>query len=120
MPVQINGVAMPGRMANEGVLYSYQRAPIVGRNGAGRVITAGYPSLSWGWTWLMDTEWTYLVTTILGGARDALLTGTTQLYNEDKVLKTISSCIVHRPLCETLRYGVYYNVRLMIDQIVET
>lgn len=119
MAVQIASNAMPTAMADRGILYDWQRPKIVGRNGRGRVVTAGYHALHWGWAYLTDAEWDWWVTTILAGNRDALITtGTTQLYNDNKTLTTITSCIVHRPVHETIRNGVHFNVRLLIDQIV--
>ena len=109
---------MPSRMANEGVIYNWTPAPIVGRNGRGRAVQAGYPSLFWGWSYLSDAEWDWWVTTVLAGAIDAEITGTTQLYDDDKVERTISSCVVTRPTHETIRYGYHYNVRILIDRIV--
>lgn len=118
MPVQVNGNLMPARMATEGSLYLWLPAPVVAKNGRGRAVQAGYPSLRMGWTWLLDSEWNWWVTTILGGNIDAEITGTTQLYDDTKTLKTISSCIVNKPVYQTFRYGIHYGVELLIENIV--
>lgn len=119
MPVQIASNTMPDTIANLGPLYNWRRPRVVGRNGRGLDVVVGYPALEWGWTWLIDSDWDWWVTTILSGQQSALISsGTTQLYDQDKVLKTITSCVVHAPEHQTIRNGLHYNVRILIDQIV--
>lgn len=105
-------------MANRGTLYDWRDPAVVAKNGRGRAVQAGYPLLNWGWDWLTATEWNWWVTTVLGGSIDALLTGTTQLYDNQAVLQDIDSCIVVKPVHETIVNGVHRNVRILIHQIV--
>lgn len=116
--MQVNGIAIPATMAEVGPLYKWSQPQPVAKNGRGRVVVAGYPSLVWGWTWLTDSNMNYWLTTILAGQPDALCTALTQLYDHRKVLRNISSCVVYEPVFETITNGVYHNVQLYIGQIV--
>lgn len=118
MAAQIDGNTILSSMVNKGHLYRWEQPLVVARNGRGRDVTVGYPKLHWGFNWLSDAEWDWWVTTVLAGEQDALVTGTTELYNHEKVLTDIDQCIVHAPVYETIQNGIYRNVYVLIDQIV--
>ena len=113
--MQINSTAIPAPMDERGI-YKFSPPAIVGRNGAGAAVTAGYSSLSWQWPFLKQTDFAWWITTILAGAASAEFSQC-KLINHLQTLTTYTHCIVYRPDYERIENGLYYNVTLTIEAI---
>ena len=115
--MKINNIAIPSPMDELGT-YHYDPGAIVGKNGRGTAIAAPFATLTWAWEHMSLTEYTYWRTTLLAGAASAAFTANTLLYDDLRVLRTVTQCIVYRPTYERTAAGGYYlNVQLVIDQI---
>lgn len=88
-------------------------------NGQGLQQTGGLPSITLSFNWLSAAEWTWFATTILNGERSRVLdTFDTKLYNDDFVLTTYSSCVIHKPTFEEYKNGYRRNVEVRITALV--
>ena len=118
MAFQIDGNTIPEPMATRG-LYVPHDAPILATNGQGEPVVGGYPWITWGWDWLDADDYDWWCDTLLGGARSAILTGTTQLYDTNRDLVTYASATVTKPTFEAIQNGIYYNVTVEIKDLIE-
>ena len=99
MAIQIGGIAMPLTMSGRAQTYNFTRGEIIARNGMGEAITGGFPTVSWTWAALDQTEFAWLITTLLLGqvSRTFSATDSTVLYNELWAEEAFDYCIVLRP-----------------------
>ena len=118
MAFQIDGNTIPEPMATRG-LYVPHDAPILATNGQGEPVVGGYPWITWGWDWLDSADYDWWCDTLLSGARSAILTGTTQLYDTNRDLVTYASVTVTKPTFEAIQNGIYYNVTVEIKDLIE-
>ena len=118
MAFQIDGNTIPTPMADRGY-YVPKDAPILATNGRNEPVTGGYPSVTWTWDWLDSDDYDWWCDTILSGARSAILTGTTQLYDTNRDLVTYASVTVIKPTFEYIENGIYYNVVVEIKDMIE-
>lgn len=116
--MQIDGNTIPDPMASRG-RYVPADPPILATNGRNEPVTGGYPSVTWSWDWIDGTDYDFWATTVLGGARSAVLTGTTQLYDTARDLVTYASATVIKPTFERIENGIYYNVTVEIKDLIE-
>ncbi len=107
--------AYPGYMADKGS-YKFERAEVVGRDGEGNDITAGYAKLTWSWEALTYDEYGWWVTTLLAGAQSVVF-NSAQLYNHVPTLTTYSHCVVHAPTFEAFNSGEVRGVTVVIDDL---
>src|SRR5687768_15688534 len=113
---QINSITIPTSMDNRGVYVA--RAPeIVGVDGEGVPIQAGYSTLTWTYDIMTIAEYTWWTTTLLGGAPGARFT-TAQLYNHAAVLTTYTNIVVKRPTFGGIDSGLYHDVVIEITQLI--
>jgi hypothetical protein len=115
----INGTAFYSESLEQRARHTYNPGRIV-YNGQGVQVTGGLPSITLSFGWMNATEWTWWVTTILGGARSKLCsTGNTKLYDDDLILTTYSSCVVHKPTFQRYENGLRRDVEVRITALVE-
>lgn len=89
---------------------------VIRQNGQGEDVVAGYSSFEWTWEELTVTDYRWWTQGILGNAASATMG--VRLYNYDGVLTDYSNAVVHRPSYERIAGDVFYNVKLVIDQIL--
>ena len=113
--MQINSVAIPSPMDERGA-YRFNPPAVVAKNGQGLAVTAGASTISWQWIYLSKADFTWWITTLLGGAASAAYTQA-KFFNHTLTLTTYAYCIVHRPTYERIENGLYMNVALEIEAI---
>lgn len=91
---------------------------IVGNNGQGLAVVAGYASATWTWDLLNNTDYVWLTNTLLGGAASVRFTSGINIYNDQWVRTTYASCIVHRPTADKPDGAYHTNVVLRVERIV--
>lgn len=104
--------------------YVYTVPQNVGNNGQGLAVTAGFASATWTWDMLDDTDWGWLINTLLAGFASKRYTGTppglasgAQLYLNRPVLWDFISCVVIYPTQDDFYGGYHRNVVLKIERI---
>lgn len=114
---QVNGALIPEPMVHRG-RYVWTPPEIVGRNGRGDAIVAPFATVSWKWQWLTLADYTYWVYTVLAGAASLQCTIGTILVNHLQQ-PVVVQCVVLRPTYGHIAAGLYRDVELKIEQIVE-
>lgn len=118
MTVKINSIDIPLSMRNRAANYLYMPGIPMGRNGLGEVITAGGGVVTWTWAQLDQTEFTWWMTTILGGLQSKEFTGSSGiivLYDETHAEKSFSHGIVMAPQYQGYSGVSYHGVTIQID-----
>lgn len=114
---QINGVRIPEPMVNRGQ-YVWAPPEILGRNGIGEAVVAPFATVTWKWRWLTLDDYTFWVTTALAGAASVRCTSGTILVNHLQ-RAVVVQCVVLRPAYSYISAGLYRDVELKIERIVE-
>ncbi len=109
---QINSITIPTTFDTRGV-YVAKPPEIVGVDGNGVPIAAGYASVMWTFELLSATDYAWWVTTLLGGVAGARFT-TAQIYNHLNTLTTYTNIVVKRPT-----FGGVIHSALYSDVVVE-
>ena len=120
MAVKLVGHTMPESMSKRASNYLFEPAEVIARNGEGNDIeSAAGANLLWEWDHMNLEEWTFLYTTVLGGAASikSTLPGNTVIRDNQNQLLTFNEAVVHRPHYKILTGGDYQRVTLIIDQL---
>jgi hypothetical protein len=114
---QINSITIPTSFDTKGV-YVAKPPEIVGVDGEGIPIQAGYSSVTWTFDLLSATDYAWWVTTLLAGAPGARFT-TAQLYNHLNTLTTYTNIVVKRPTFGGVVHStLYQDVVVEISQLI--
>ena len=100
----------------DGGTYIPKPPATVRQNGLGLDVVAGYSSVEWSWEYLTAADYTWW--TVLLVEAPSLQFSHAYLYDHHSALITYSNCVVHRPTFEKIVGDTYYNVRLLIDQLI--
>lgn len=100
----------------EGGTYIPKPPAVVRQNGLGWDVVAGYASVEWSWEWLTVADITWWYTIMLG--QPSFQFSQAKLYNHIGVLTTYTNCVVHMPTFEKIVGDTYFNVKLVIDQLI--
>ena len=120
MAIKLANIAMPTSMSSRALRYKYTPNEILARNGKGVAITSNNgASVEWTWASMNATEYTWLVTTLLGDAAsiENSAVGGTIVYNDKGAETTFNHCMILRPEYQLLRGTEYVQVTLLIDQL---
>ena len=96
--------------------YLAQEPAVVRQNGLGLDVVAGYSSVTWSWEAIDLDDYLFWYTIMLGQA--SFRYSHAYLYNAAGNLLTYSNAVVHRPSFEYVQGTTYYNVKLVIDQLI--
>lgn len=96
--------------------YVPKRKEVVGRDGEGLDIVAGYAAVVWSWEELTYEDYQWWTTTLLAGAPSAAFSAA-QLHDHGPTLTTYTHCIVHAPTFEQFLNGVIIGVQVVIDDL---
>ncbi len=113
--MQINSTAIPNPMDERGS-YHFEPPAVVGKNGQGLAVTAGASKLTWQWPVLSKADFTWWVTTLLGGAASAEYTQC-KFFDHTQTLTTYTHCIVYKPTYSRIQDGLFWDVDVLIDWI---
>lgn len=117
--MQINHTTIPSaepyRMGTGG-RYLAKPPATVRQNGLGIDVVAGYSSVEWSWDAISMDDYLWWYTILLG--QPSQLFSHAYLYNHVGTLTTYSNAIVHRPSFEYVQGDTYFNVKLVIDQLI--
>jgi hypothetical protein len=119
MAMSINGVPIPAGIANRGK-YKFNPPEIVGRNGLGDPVAAGYASIEWTFSYLSFSAvdgFDWWKSTLLTNLRFRRFT-TAVLVDDGRTETAYTNCIVYRPTYENIFANWYENVVVKIDQIM--
>jgi hypothetical protein len=116
MAIQLNGVAVPASMASRGI-YKFNAPAIIGYNGQGDLVTAGYATVDWTFSTLTATEFAYWETTLLAGAASKRLTNN-RLWNRLMAETAYSELVLERPEFENYNGNRYRNVAIRMTQVI--
>jgi hypothetical protein len=116
MTVSINGITIPTPMRDRGeYVYSRNSSEVI--NGVGETVTAGLPSAVWTFSSLSPSEYTWWVTTLLGGAN--YIKCAAVLWDDKDVETSFSQVIVRYPKPpQGRKNGRYKSVQIIIDTMV--
>jgi len=114
----INNIAVPASIADRGQYY-YTPPEIVGFNGQGAAITAGYGRAVWRFSTMSADDYAWWRTTLLNGAASLVCGNNTTLVDDFQDDMTCT-CVVMRPSYERIQNGLYINVEVRIERILET
>lgn len=111
----INGVTIPATIDNHGS-YKYTPAEIVGKNGLGELVVAGFASITWTFPYMTFSDFDWWRVTLLTNLRYRRFTAA-QLWDDGRTLTSFTNCIVNRPTYEKISSGAYTNVTVLIEQL---
>lgn len=97
--------------------YVFKQPEVVGDNGAGLSVVAGYSTVVWTWDSLTHTDYIWLTNTLLTGEPSKAFADNL-LYDDSWVLTPYSYCVVRRPTYESIDGNYVNNVVLRIDRII--
>lgn len=120
MTVTIGAVSLTNTsMANRGN-YDLQPPEVLGDDGNGDPILAPFWELTWRWEWMTVAEYNTWASTILGGARSAIVTGITLPKKTDMTDKTFTHGRVWQPeAAGSPRHGQLIDVTVRITELEE-
>lgn len=114
---KLNNVTIPDSIADRGQ-YRYEPPEILGENGEADAVTARFARVTWRFPHMTLADYTWWRTTLLGGAASLKCTTNTQLV--DDLQQAIDcACVVHRPTYERIQNGLYINVEVKIERILQ-
>lgn len=115
----INGEDFPGTLNNRGVYQFIEPEQRIA--GDGTSINAGGHSVIWRWSYISMSEWSWLMTQLLGGSRSLAITSASLYINNTlQSLGTFNSGIVYMPDSRTFRHENYSlrEVELRIEHLL--
>lgn len=115
MAMKIDNVTIPESIRLRG-RYKFDPPAVLFQNGEDQDVTAGYSSVVWRFDDMPLSDYTWFITTILGGAASKECTSN-RLFDHLQVETAYSTCILHRPTYEAIQRGLYQNVEVQITQI---
>ncbi len=114
---QINSVTIPAAIADVGI-YLPRPPQEIRRAANGVAIAEPYSSVEWTWELMTIANYTWWVTTLLGGAISAEYS-TAQLHNYLGVLTTYAHIIVNRPSHGGFIHStLLQNVTIKLEQLI--
>ena len=116
MAIQINGVAVPASIVSRGI-YKYNAPAIIGYNGQGDLITAGYAVVEWTFSTMTATEFAYWETTLLTGLPSKRMTNN-RLWDRLMAETPYSELVLERPEFENYNGNRYRNVAIRMTQVI--
>lgn len=115
MAISINGIAVPQAIRERGSYVYYAGVEMV-QNGLGETKSAGLPYVEWRFNSLSQPNYTWWVTTLLGGALSKRCPAV--LWNDLDVEVSYSGVTVRRPTYQRRANNRYYDVTVRIDTMV--
>lgn len=113
--MHLGGTTIPSSIENGGGHYKIDRERLR-KNGDGEAVVSGYYTLTWTFDQMPLTDFTWIVSTLLGGAASVKYTSA-QLYSKLGVLTTYTNAVAHEPTWDTARGGYVEGVTWVIDRI---
>lgn len=112
----INSQAMPTSLIRAKG-YTFHPQPVAATRGDGLPIRAGMQQIVWVFDHMTPTEWDWWATTLLSGARQATISAA-ELWDDDMAEQTFTAGILHKPVAEKYRGGLYWNVTVTITNLL--
>lgn len=113
--MHLGGTTIPTSIEQSGGKYNMVR-PQLRKNGDGEAVTANYSTLTWTFQQMSLSDFTWICSTLLGGAASVLYTSA-QLYNKLGVLTTYTNAVAYEPTYDAAHGGYVENVTWIIDRI---
>jgi hypothetical protein len=113
--MHLGGTTIPTSIEQSGGHYRIDRERLR-QNGEGEAVVSGYYTLTWTFPQMSLSDFTWIASTLLGGAASVKYTSA-QLYNKLGTLTTYTNAVAHEPTWETARGGYLENVTWVIDRI---
>lgn len=113
--MHLGGTDIPASIENGGGGYSFVR-PQLRKNGDAEAVVSNYSTLTWTFPQMPLSDFTWICSTLLGGAPSVLYTSA-QLYNKLGVLTNYTNAVAYEPTYDKARGGYVEGVTWIIDRI---
>lgn len=112
--MHLGGTTIPSTIDGRG-RYLW-RKEVLRSNGDGEAVVSGYATITWTFPFMTMTDYTWIATTLMGGAYSVKYTSA-QLKNDLGALITYTNAVSLRPTYEFASNGVVESVTWIIERV---